>query len=417
MLVVRVLRNSLHLRYIVTLLANTIIFVNAQYVPNFLSSAFEFGRRFQPDHVVRSAIDASTGLLLTAQNAPIPTPVEFFDIGINLIVGYPTEQVFNAINTFCSFSLAQKQVKPKVLPDLNKMNYLLKTPDRDYLIPIETPGKLWRHPAFNRELETTFLVTGWFSNINSTLENDALETVWEAYKCRGNLNFVVIDAADYVDTLYTWSAFNTEEIGKSFAKGLAELVKIYSEDNIHLVGHSLGAHIVGAAGRYFTEFTSKSLPRITGLDPASPCFNEGENLSGLSRGDALFVDVIHSNSGVLGKKDPVGDVDFYPNGVNPLPPGCLTIVCAHARSWEFFAESVYPGNERAYMATKCNSITSLNSGSCPGKRIPMGIDCPRTAKGNYFLTTKRSKPFGENALKESEINCARREPSDDVSFE
>lgn len=37
-------------------------------------------------------------------------------------------------------------------------------------------------------------------------------------------------------------------------------------------------------------------------------------MSGLSRGDAVFVDVIHSNPGVLGKKDPVGDVDFYPNG-------------------------------------------------------------------------------------------------------
>lgn len=71
---------------------------------------------------------------------------------------------------------------------------------------------------------------------------------------------------------------------------------------------------MGATGRYFNEMTSKLLPRITGLDPASPCFNEGENLTGLSRGDAVFVDVIHSNPGVLGKKDPVGDVDFYPNG-------------------------------------------------------------------------------------------------------
>lgn len=226
MLIIQAVCTSLYRRYIVTLLACTIAFCNAQYLPNFLSSAFDFGRRFRTDHVLSSAIDASTGLLLTAKNAPIPTPVEFFDIGINLLVGYPTEQVFSAINTFCkfisakqldfppemldsqqqtnrkltpnlfanftgSFSLAQKQVKPKVLPDLKKMNYILKTPERDYLIPIETPGKLWRHQSFNRQLKTTFLVTGWFSNINSTLENDALETVWEAYKCRGNLNFVV----------------------------------------------------------------------------------------------------------------------------------------------------------------------------------------------------------------------------------
>lgn len=78
--------------------------------------------------------------------------------------------------------------------------------------------------------------------------------------------------------------------------------------------HSLGAQIAGAIGRHFYDMTSKLLPRITGLDPANPCFNEGENLTGLSRGDAVFVDVIHSNCGVLGKKDPIGDVDFYPNG-------------------------------------------------------------------------------------------------------
>lgn len=57
------------------------------------------------------------------------------------------------------------------------------------------------------------------------------------------------------------------------------------------------------------------------------------------------------------------------------------------------------------MATKCSSITSLNSGNCPGKRIPMGFACPGNAKGNYFLKTKRSNPFGEQGLKKSEINC------------
>lgn len=79
-------------------------------------------------------------------------------------------------------------------------------------------------------------------------------------------------------------------------------------------GHSLGAHISGYAGRTFTEITNKTLPRITGLDPARPCFNEGERLSGLQRGDAAFVDIIHSNAGVLGVKEPIGDVDFFPNG-------------------------------------------------------------------------------------------------------
>lgn len=46
----------------------------------------------------------------------------------------------------------------------------------------------------------------------------------------------------------------------------------------------------------------------------SPCFNEGERLNGLQRGDAQFVDIIHTNVGILGIKEPRGDVDFYPNG-------------------------------------------------------------------------------------------------------
>lgn len=45
-----------------------------------------------------------------------------------------------------------------------------------------------------------------------------------------------------------------------------------------------------------------------------PCFNQGQKLSGLSRGDGQFVDVIHTNSGALGQRRPSGDVDFYPNG-------------------------------------------------------------------------------------------------------
>lgn len=45
-----------------------------------------------------------------------------------------------------------------------------------------------------------------------------------------------------------------------------------------------------------------------------PCFNPGESLSSLGRGDADFVDIIHSNSGALGLRDPIGDADFFPNG-------------------------------------------------------------------------------------------------------
>lgn len=68
------------------------------------------------------------------------------------------------------------------------------------------------------------------------------------------------------------------------------------------------------AGRYFIEISKKALPRITGLDPNRPCFSESDRANGLQRGDALFVDIIHSNIGFMTSSDPIGDVDFYPNG-------------------------------------------------------------------------------------------------------
>lgn len=40
---------------------------------------------------------------------------------------------------------------------------------------------------------------------------------------------------------------------------------------------------------------------------SDPCFNSGEELTGLQRGDAEYVLAIHSNSGGLGKRDPLGN--------------------------------------------------------------------------------------------------------------
>lgn len=90
--------------YIIIIISTCAInFTSAQFIEHFLNSAFNAGQRFQPQDVVNSALDVSKGLLLSASRAFIPTPVELFDMGINLIVGFPIEQTFIAINTFCKF--------------------------------------------------------------------------------------------------------------------------------------------------------------------------------------------------------------------------------------------------------------------------------------------------------------------------
>lgn len=124
-----------------------------------------------------------------------------------------------------------------------------------------------------------------------------------------------MDPAKYIDTFYTWSAFNTQKIGKNLGRALANIVLLsnYPKENIHLIGHSLGAHIVGVAGKMFMNLTGEQIPRITGLDPARPCFERNSVLNRLTPESAKFVDVIHTDTGMLGTAIKLGDIDFFPN--------------------------------------------------------------------------------------------------------
>lgn len=93
-----------------------------------------------------------------------------------------------------SAALSASQIKPKFTPDITKMNFVLKFDHKDYLIPLTEPAKLWTHEKFNPRFPVVLLVTGWTTNYNDTeanINNGALNTIYEAYHCRGNKNFVV----------------------------------------------------------------------------------------------------------------------------------------------------------------------------------------------------------------------------------
>lgn len=151
-------------------------------------------------------------------------------------------------------------------------------------------------------------------------------------------------------------------------------------------------------------------------------------MTGLSRGDAEWVDVIHTNPGVLGKKDAIGDIDFYCNHMGlPLQPGSYDISSSHERAWRYYAESVYPGNENNFLAKKCSSLRAVDVKDCQGPMYAMGYATPFNLKGNsycsidpfllfmhfffnlkgiFFLRTNSDPPYGENSRKYDQPVCA-----------
>ena len=67
------------------------------------------------------------------------------------------------------------------------------------------------------------------------------------------------------------AAANTRVVGAAIAFMIRKMKDRGADlDNFWLIGHSLGAHIMGFVGRRV-----KGIGRITGLDPAEPRF-EGE---------------------------------------------------------------------------------------------------------------------------------------------
>lgn len=99
--------------------------------------------------------------------------------------------------------------------------------------------------------------------------------------------------------------------------------------NTHLIGYSFGSIIAGNIGRFFKNNRAMRIPRITGLDPPFG-FGSFEPLYlirflvRLGRGDASFVDIIHTNALQIGDAIARGHVDFWPNE-GKCQPGCSLV--------------------------------------------------------------------------------------------
>ncbi|KAK0080773.1 hypothetical protein PV325_013345 [Microctonus aethiopoides] len=288
--------------------------------------------------------------------------------------------------------------------DIEYHFYTRKNPENPHVIQYGNKDAL-RNSTFNPSNPTTIFIHGY----GQQAMGYAAKTILKNYLKRGDYNMILVDwkklAAQH---WYNVAAANSKLVGRHVAKFLnwLELENGINMKKIHVVGFSLGAEAAGFMGK---SLKPKQVGRITGLDPAYPLFMKGEHLTA---GDALFVDVIHTDSKHFGFPSPIGHADFYPNGGKSPQPGCsltqiitmnifssvrLYLTCSHHRAWWYFSESIL--NPHGFPAMRCQTWQP-NIHNCSGyPDASMGIAINPSARGIYYLQTNPNAPYAKNLLK------------------
>lgn len=285
--------------------------------------------------------------------------------------------------------LDYEQVHGGAGPNLDQLKLTFISEELRSTFKLDTVAELlFESPSYSPKQPLVIFFHGFTDD--PTLFN--FTAVNEAFQSKGHCNILALDASPLIRYLYLRSSTYVRYIGEKLGATLAALVKSGQDHkNIHLVGHSLGAHIAGFAGKAFHSITGTLIGRISGLDPAGPSFSHTDKNLRLAATDAEFVDVIHTNGGMYGMTSPVGHVDFFPNG-GEQQPNSLFQFDSHNRVVELFAESVK--NPEAFLARACTSWEEFTREEISGEVSVMGYGCKPGTKGLYYLRTGDEKPYG-----------------------
>ncbi|XP_060520066.1 phospholipase A1 member A-like isoform X2 [Cylas formicarius] len=244
--------------------------------------------------------------------------------------------------------------------------------------------------GFSGNRETKIITHGFLSSI----ENDVFVMSRDD---TGDYNVIGMDWSVLCRMEYVSAMRGAKTAGRRLGEFINFLARNgVSLNSVHLIGHSLGAHVVAIAG---DAVKGGRVARITGLDPAGIGYGDIRQDMKWDRGDAQLVDVIHTYLKLIGAALPLGHVDFYPNG-GQTQPGCPymtglnlpdAIYCNHGRSHQLFVEAIR--NPKAFRSKKCRNLENALTGRCfENTDVYMGQ--PDTYRpGLYYFTTRDTPPY------------------------
>lgn len=254
-------------------------------------------------------------------------------------------------------------------------------------LDFEELGLLVSRYGYRSELATKILIHGWMGSS----ESEVMDPLAKAYLEQGDVNVIGVDWEEGADRIwYPTARYHAPAVAEVVADMIEKLIGFgQTPDQIGIVGHSLGAHIAGLAGKK----TRQKIGFIVGLDPAAPLFRLEKPSERLASGDAQYVEVIHTNGKALGMFQDIGKVDIYPNG-GSNQPGCEwpDLACSHQRAVEYFRESLKVKN----FANRCANIVDLSEKCSLGRATLGGFETRgmrSKPRGVYYMDTAESSPF------------------------
>ena len=218
-----------------------------------------------------------------------------------------------------------------------------------------------RNSNYNGNLPLFVIVHGWNSNGNSAVNTMIRPALLAVSDC----NVIVVDWRGLANGLYNTAVNGVPSVGQFLGNFLVWLINNGGGNwgRVHLIGFSLGAHVVGNAGRQAGGRPN----RVTGLDPAGPRW--GGNNQALNRNAGAYVEAIHTDGGLLGIFDRIAHGDFYPNGGRNPQPGCRVSTCSHSRAYELYASTV---RHNRFVGRLCNNLNQAQNNQCSGGTFNMG---------------------------------------------
>ena len=266
---------------------------------------------------------------------------------------------------------------------------------------------------------------GWIENMAST---NWITAVRDAYNDKG-LPVILIDWRRGNGIQYWQASANLRIVGAMVGKAIMNW-------NIHdrtlLVGFSLGAQVVGEAGKYTQVNGGVKIDECHGLDPAGPFFDGCDKDVVLDKTDCRLVQIIHTSAepiqvvttiaGRLGTKYKSGHCDYWVNCGHEQQP-CTDIqfldlikgltrltkmsdgelaswvanrVCSHWRAPLVYLSAIRQDCQfRAYPCPDCQKnpfcLQTLNKSFHNNTLIPFG-QCSPDKDENYYVESGNYSP-------------------------